>query len=165
MVNTAFQLCLADGVEVICLHHPRKATQTDARRILSIDDVYGSTWLTSGHGSVLCLQQGRDPDTVTLTQLKTVNTELPPTDLLLDGAAGTLTPTDVVDTGARLRAALAAAPDGLTVKAAARMMFGTDDSASIERARRALDKLVKDDLATGPEHSPPGLPKIYRAGP
>ena len=164
MVNTAFQFCLADGIEVICLHHPRKATQTDSRRILSIDDVYGSTWLTSGHGSVLCLQQGRDPDTVTLTQLKTVNTELPPTDLVLDGATGTLTPTLVVTTAEKLATALAAATGGLSVKAAARAMFAAEDAASIEKARRALEKLVKDQSAVVVDDHRPGAPKIYRPG-
>ena len=162
MVNTAFQRCLADGVEVISLHHPRKATQADGRRILSIDDVYGSTWLTSGHGSVLCLQQGRDPDTVTVTQLKTVNTELPPTDLVLNGTADTLTPTVVVATAEKLRTELVGAPDGLSVKAAARAMFAAEDAASIEKARRALEKLVKDQSAVVVDDHRPGAPKIYR---
>lgn len=53
-VNRALQYCAANGIEVLVLHHQRKAG-ADNKKPTKLDDVYGSTWITSGAGSVICL--------------------------------------------------------------------------------------------------------------
>jgi hypothetical protein len=53
-INRAWQLCVEAGVEVLSLHHPRKA-QADNKKPRTLADVYGSRWLTAGCGSVLLL--------------------------------------------------------------------------------------------------------------
>lgn len=55
-VNRAIQRCVAAGIEIASLHHPRKLGGIDrADKPRSIDDLYGSIWLTSGAGSVIYL--------------------------------------------------------------------------------------------------------------
>ena len=52
--NRARQIAIAAGVQIIELHHLRKATQ-GSKAVQTLDDLYGSTWLTNGAGSVLLL--------------------------------------------------------------------------------------------------------------
>lgn len=52
-VNIAMQEVVARGIEVAALHHTRKSESGQGRRPATIDDVYGSTWITAGMGSVL----------------------------------------------------------------------------------------------------------------
>jgi replicative DNA helicase len=54
LVNRVMQKTLAAGIDWLGLHHPRKA-QAQNKKPDSLDDVYGSTWLTSGLGSVIGL--------------------------------------------------------------------------------------------------------------
>ena len=53
-VNRMMQATLAAGIDWLGLHHPRKS-QAQNKKPDSLDDVYGSTWLTSGLGSVVGL--------------------------------------------------------------------------------------------------------------
>ena len=53
--NRARQTVIAAGVEVVELHHQRKAVNGAKAEHPTLDDLYGSTWLTSGAGSVLLL--------------------------------------------------------------------------------------------------------------
>jgi replicative DNA helicase len=60
MVNRAVQTCLAEGVDVLVLHHQRKGQNGEKPKRL--EDVYGSTWITAGMGSVVLLWgQAGDP--------------------------------------------------------------------------------------------------------
>jgi hypothetical protein len=52
--NRARQLALAEGIEVVELHHPRKAGDNGAKPD-GINDMYGSTWIPSGAGSAILL--------------------------------------------------------------------------------------------------------------
>ncbi len=52
--NLVVQECLAVGVEVVLLHHNRKAN-AENRKPKTLDDVHGSGNLTRGLGSVVCL--------------------------------------------------------------------------------------------------------------
>jgi replicative DNA helicase len=54
LVNRVMQMTLAAGIDWLGLHHPRKS-QAQNKKPDSLDDVYGSTWLTSGLGSVVGL--------------------------------------------------------------------------------------------------------------
>jgi replicative DNA helicase len=53
-VNMALQETVASGIELVDLHHQR--TGQAGRKPRSLEDVYGSTWLTAGHGSVVLLR-------------------------------------------------------------------------------------------------------------
>ncbi|WP_280467394.1 AAA family ATPase [Nocardia cyriacigeorgica] len=66
--NRAVQHCNAGGVEVIVLHHYRKVSGDSRDKPRTIDDVYGSNWLTAGVGSVVFMS--RDCERVELSQLK-----------------------------------------------------------------------------------------------
>src|SRR4051794_1567916 len=57
LVNAALQYLSVAGIEVVTLHHPRKGQELHRPR--SLDDVYGSVWLTAGHGSVVLLWSER----------------------------------------------------------------------------------------------------------
>ncbi|WP_344200186.1 hypothetical protein, partial [Aeromicrobium alkaliterrae] len=69
-VNLAIQEVVARGINWIGLHHQRKANG-DNKSPDGLADVYGSRWLTAGHGSILMLTKGKgDKDYIELTQLK-----------------------------------------------------------------------------------------------
>lgn len=88
LIDSVAQETLAEGVGWVGLHHPRKAN-ADNKRPDQLDDVYGSTWLTSGMGSVVCLW-GKPGDTlVELNHLKQPADSIGPMMVLHDHAAGT----------------------------------------------------------------------------
>ena len=67
-VNTAVQHALVAGVEVVLLHHQRKAQ--DGRKPTTIEDVFGSVWITAGAGSVFLLWGAPGDLTVEMSNLK-----------------------------------------------------------------------------------------------
>ena len=144
MYNRAIQLCMVAGIEVCDLHHPRKAGATDANRPKSIDDIYGSTWLTAGHGSVISLWGKTGDLVVELSQLKLVNDEIGPFKIEHDHDRGLSHIYERFD----LIGALIAA-GGLTVVDVAQRQFDTDAPSADEKAkaRRALRALVRDGQA------------------
>ena len=68
MVNRAIQYANAADLDVLVLHHQRKG-QAGAKPT-TLADVYGSTWLTAGAGSVVLLWGEAGSETVELTHLK-----------------------------------------------------------------------------------------------
>lgn len=55
-INRAFQLCLRDGIDIVANHHQRKAQGgKGSGKPKDLADVYGSTWITAGAGTVLLL--------------------------------------------------------------------------------------------------------------
>jgi hypothetical protein len=137
-VNQAFQHVTGMGCELLVLHHPRKASG-DNKKPNQISDVYGSTWLTAGLGSVVCLW-GRPSDPILeFTHLKTPAEEIQPFKVLVDHQSGSME----VHQGTDLLAILRASSQGLTARAAAVALYGLNpDQAAIEKARRALRKLM-----------------------
>jgi hypothetical protein len=69
LIDAVAQETLAEGVGWVGLHHPRKAN-ADNKRPDQLDDVYGSTWLTAGMGSVICLWGKAGETRVELSHLK-----------------------------------------------------------------------------------------------
>jgi len=144
--NRARQYALARNVEIVELHHlVKRGPNGAAPRQLA--DVYGSAWLTAGAGSVILLWgQAGDP-VVQLTHLKQPAEDVGPLIIIHDHTTGIST----IDTEtADLPALLAANTRGLSAKAAAVHLFGTDDPtrSQTEKARRRLDSLVKAGLAS-----------------
>ncbi len=143
-VNRAFQLALAEGIEVAGLHHQRKAVR-DGGPPRTLDDVYGSGWITAGCGSVVLLWGQPGDPIVDLAHLKQPAEPVGPMKLLHDHDTGTTTLYDANDPLAHLRAA----PGGLTAQALAVALFGTRSPKAndVEKARRRLDGLAKQGLA------------------
>lgn len=141
--NGAFQACVADGIQVLVLHHPRKAT-SDNRKPNTIDDVYGSTWFTAGMGSVLCLWGKPGDAVVELYHLKQPAEQIEPMTILHDHRTGHSTVEHGIDLLAVVRTST-----GLNAEGAARAIFRADDPDrnQVEKARRQLDRLVANGLA------------------
>lgn len=155
-VNRGLQEACAAGLEVFVMHHNRKpAGNTSAQ----LADVYGSTWLTAGAGSVLLLE-GRAGDlVVTLKHLKQPAEEVGPLELIHDHTAGRTVVAERVDLYQLLTVAGA---DGITVDQAARALYRVPDPDpnQREKARRRLNKLTENGDAT--VTTGPGKPSVYR---
>lgn len=149
--NRARQAALVAGIELVELHHQRKAG-SDGRRPRALADVYGSIWLTAGAGSVLLLWGDPGDPVVELHHLKQPMEEIGPAKLLHDAEGGTTTVlhgSDVLDL-------VKAHPAGLTAADAARLMFDVQgrspEAKEVEKARRKLDAQVRLGLV----HCKPG---------
>jgi hypothetical protein len=136
--NHAFQSVIAAGIELYVGHHQRKATLgNEAPRALS--DVYGSTWLTSGCGSVLLLWGDPGDEIIQVLHLKQPAENIGPIKIRHDHETGQTEVIEVVDL------VELATEDGLTINDAAKALFETPNPNrnQHERARRRLDRLVK----------------------
>jgi hypothetical protein len=139
--NRARQGALAAGVQVAELHHMRKALSGAKAEHPSIDDVYGSTWLTSGTGSVILLNGAPGDAIVSLFHLKQPMNQLGPFKVIHDETTGRSKiwhATDLV--------ALARRREGVTALDAAKALFDTDKPTANEKekARRKLDQLTRN---------------------
>lgn len=144
--NTARQAVLREGIEMVELHHQRKANG-DNKKPAKLDDVYGSTWLTAGAGSVMLLWGEPGDPVVELTHLKQPAEQIGPWQITHDHGAGTSEVTHQADL---LTLARHQGRHGLTAKVAAEAMFQTDkpSPAEIMRAHRKLDRLAADGYLT-----------------
>lgn len=80
-INSSFQELIARGIQIIVLHHNRKAG-AGASAGTSLDDIYGSTFLTGGLGSVLLLRGTQGDPEVTMHHVKQPAEEVGPLQLL-----------------------------------------------------------------------------------
>lgn len=151
VINRAAQHAVAAGIEYLGLHHQRKAQQGD-RKPRSLDDVYGSTWITSGTGSVILLWGEPGDPLIELSHLKQPVAEVGPLTLHHDHDRGRTTLPDAVDL-----LDLAARPEGITAPEAAAAVYGVSspDRNQRERVRRRLDKLVDKGRLTAERKPPP----------
>lgn len=144
--NRARQHCLANGVEVFELHHMKKAGNGKASRPTELGDVYGSTWLTSGAGSVVLLHGSAGDAVVDWRHLKQPAEPVGPFVVEHDHFAGVSAIYDGTDPYDDLRRA---GPGGMTVKDFAAAWLGTTDPTTkdgknaIAKARRKLDAYVR----------------------
>lgn len=86
-INIAWQSVIAEGIELLLLHHQRKASNSSTRET-TLDSVYGSTWLTSGLGSVALLEGQPGSDEVTLHHAKQPGDVVGPLDIIHDHPLG-----------------------------------------------------------------------------
>lgn len=157
--NRARQQALADGVQVIELHHNRKQPTGKAGQ-LTLDDVYGSTWLTSGAGSVILLTGAPGDPIVNLHHIKQPSEEVGPLKVFHEhdtGLSSVWHGTDVVQLAT-------AQPGGITAVDAARVLFDTEKPTANEKAkaRRKLENAHRAGLlvllqAGDPSTSTPAL--------
>lgn len=142
--NRARQQALIAGVQIVELHHQRKAGG-DNKKPTKLDDVYGSAWLTAGAGSVIGLWGEAGDPVVQLTHLKQPMEPLGPWQIIHDHAAGR---SDVHYETDVLRMVGQRGIAGLTPQALARSLFSTGrpTPSEVEKARRKLDKYVSGGL-------------------
>ena len=144
-LKSAYQLAIAEGVEVGLLHHDRKATQEGrTRRLMKLADVYGSRFIVAGCGSVIALNGTSGDITIDLRHLKQPSGEFGPLKVTFDFESGDVT----LFEGGDLYAIVKAAKAGITAHDAARLLYETDKptNAERERARQSLKRLVTKDL-------------------
>lgn len=153
-VNRALQETIAAGIEVCAAHHQRKE-QNGGAKPRKLADVYGSRWLTAGMGSVVLLWGEAGDLVVDVSHLKQPAEDIGPFRVLHDHRAGSSTVYHPLD----LEELVAKTYGGLTAKAAATALYGSEKPAAneVEKARRRLEGLVakgtvyKDEL-TGTAH-------------
>lgn len=145
-VNRAIQHTLQAGVEVLVLHHQRKQGNGTAAGSApkALDDIYGSTWITSGAGSVVLLTGQPGGAYVDLVHMKQPSLEVGPLVLFHDHDLGVST----IEQGFDMFKYLRGQPRPVTVGDAARAMTGEYEVGRNDRqkARRLLDKLVEKGL-------------------
>ena len=137
--NRCRQQAIAEGVELLELHHMRK-NAAGGGKPRDLSDVYGSAWVTAGAGSVVTLNGDPGDPIVDLVHLKKPVDEIGPWKILHDpvtGLSSVYHSTDLLS--------LARVRGQVTAKDAAEAMFDTDKPSpnEIEKARRKLSRLVE----------------------
>jgi replicative DNA helicase len=140
-VAYAWQAAIAAGIEVVSLHHQRKRDGQNPKRVRTLEDVYGSQWLTAAAGSVLVIDGDPGDLVVKARHLKQPASEVGPLELRHDHDRGR---TYVID-GGNLTEAVG--PNGITVAEAAHHLYGSSEPTKNERekARRVLNRFVRQD--------------------
>lgn len=141
--NRARQLLISNGIEVLELHHQKKNGNGEGSKPNDLSAVYGSTWLTSGAGSVVLLWGQAGDIEVELVHLKQPIGLVGPLRVHHDHANGH---SHLVHDSDPL-AILVGAGDGLSPRELAEAMGRGTDRAEIERSRRDLDRLEQGGLA------------------
>lgn len=149
--NRATQYLLAAGIEVLILHHLKKSSSG------GIEDVYGSSMLTNGAGSVIALRGEPGSDEIELDHLKQPGRPIDDIKYIQDSEAGTMALVQEWYPAQYLQNLCRATETGATVADAthARLGYYSDDRKEIEKTRRALDALVKKGVATKTEEPNP----------
>lgn len=158
-VNRAIQWCLSAGIDVLALHHQRKGV--GGEKPTKLEDLYGSSWISAGAGSVILLWGEAGSETVEMTHLKQPMDPVGPWHVEHDHQTGE----SVVSRGFDVLAFIRSRPDGVTVAEVAQAATGrvqTSGSASWKRAERRLRRLVADGLATHDSGGAIGRPGVYR---
>jgi replicative DNA helicase len=158
-INRALGGLIAEEIEVCASHHQRKATGEN-KKPTTLADVFGSTWITAGAGSVI-LQWGEPGDPIIeLTHLKQPAEEVGPLEIAHDHPHGTTSRRDTPDAWTVLQGATAT---GVTAADAALAIYGPNPSRSqIEKARRKLDRYAKDGHAVKVPARQASDPTTYR---
>lgn len=144
--NRARQQVLADNRQICELHHNRKTISgAGGGGPGGVSDVYGSTWLTSGAGSVIMLTGEPGDPIIEFRHVKQPLNEVGPWRLLNNSDAGRMAVDHQVDL---LELAKANRTNGLTAQAAAGVLFDREKPtrAEVEKARYRLDKLANQGL-------------------
>jgi replicative DNA helicase len=142
-LNRAHQLCVANSVQVLGLHHQRKAS-TGGEKPKTLADVYGSRWIVAGCGSVVMLWGDPGDHIVEWNHRKPPAAEVGPFKILLDHRAGDVrihNPTDLLQLARNSN-------DGISADEAAAVLFDTAKPTpnQREKARYKLETLASKTL-------------------
>ncbi|AEJ94053.1 DNA primase/helicase [Mycobacterium phage Thibault] len=157
LYNQARQWLVSAGVEVCELHHMKKV---NADSTGGVADVYGSTWLTSGTGSVIVLSGEPGDLAIRFRHVRQPADEVGPFHLLLNPDTGDFS----VRRCDLLVSAKNAGPSGLSAEQAAMDLYETRKPRPAQKAaaERQLDKMVTKGLLVKMD-SPHGGPIWYPA--
>lgn len=146
MWNRAMQHCVAEGIDVIALHHNRKRTAGSDAPPKNLSEIYGSVWITAGAGSVIYLHGEPGDPLIELHHLKQPAETIGPLRIERDHQGHYTIESGNVDPLTVLRNS----PQGITANHLAQLMFGknTPTKAEQKKARNRLEKLVAGGHAT-----------------
>lgn len=167
-VNMAFQLLVSEGVDLAVLHHQIKRSP-DGGKPSALADVYGSNWITAGAGSVVLLQGEQGVPQAHLIHLKPVTDPVGPLAITIHRATGEVTLSEEnVDPLAWIQGHAGPVPGSMLADAYAAAEGVGAGPKHRERARRELDRLVRDGLAEVVSEGTRGgfggsNPRTYRA--
>jgi hypothetical protein len=142
--NRARQKLIREGIDLLELHHTVKRNAQGGAPSTAAD-VYGSTWLTNGTGSVILLTGDPGDTVIGFRHVRQPAEEVGPFQVLHDQAAGRITIHHQFDPVAMAAAARA---DGITLDDVVAAQYPNEklDSRARanarEKARRTLDKLT-----------------------
>ena len=151
--NRAVQFCSRDNIDVLTLHHQRKAVE--GHKPTALEDVYGNTWLTAGAGSVVLLWGEAGSEVVELTHLKQPADPVGPLIVEHDHLAGTSSVRLGWDA---LHYLTMRGSGGATLDEAVQAHYGRSHKpggAQWKATERRLRRLVSDGLAT--HRAQPGI--------
>jgi hypothetical protein len=160
-VNRAIQHCNAADIDVLILHHQRKGV--GGEKPTKLEDVYGSTWITAGAGSVFLLWGEAGSELVELSHLKQPADPVGPFTVEHDHHQGTSIIAHGFDCLAFLRLQGSA---GCTVAQAAQAEHGGPQApggGKWKKTERRLRSLVKAGLARHEAQPSVGEPAHYYA--
>lgn len=143
-LNLSWQEVIARDIQLMLLHHERKAPN-GVKRVHSLDDVYGSTLLTSGLGSVIVLDGEPGDPTVELRHLKQPAEPVGPLTLRHDHSVGR---TVLFESRPDLLELLiTAGASGVNAEEAALAIMGRATDNDRKTIRRQLATLVTSGMA------------------
>jgi replicative DNA helicase len=142
-INRAFQMVVAEGIELLVLHHQRKASQDAGKGPKTIDEIYGSALITAGMGSVISIAGEAGDPVVTLSHLKQPADQAGPFTVEHDNQSGLSKIVGQFDPLAYLQNRK---KSGATAKQCAQAMFDRPEPTQnqIGKAKRQLDRLHKE---------------------
>lgn len=171
-LDMAWKECRARGMSTLILHHERKTDSKESRanRQPSLDNIYGSVWLTSGMDSILHISGKQGENYVTYTHLKPIVNMLDPIDAMHDQENGR---TEVLKLAKSATAKDAKIEQVFTVIEYASQGGGVITSAevvgrsgiSVASANRYIKQLVESGriVEASPYIKASGTPATYRA--
>ncbi|MGA7419583.1 MAG: AAA family ATPase, partial [Acidimicrobiales bacterium] len=152
-LNRAIQYCLRDGIDFTGLHHQRKGQ--GGSKPTTLEDVYGSTWIPAGAGSVILLWGAAGDPIVELRHLKQPASEVGPLKIETDHLIGVSTLFRGQMDALLVMRNMAS---GITAVELARLMFECEKPTDNQRkkAQRSLERLARDGLAHKTDYIPAG---------
>ena len=149
-LNRALQLCLAEGIDVLASHHHRKAERGTSKAPSTVDELFGSSLIASGAGSVLQLWGAPGDLVVNLSHLKQPAEQIGPLKVLHDHTTGR----SEVMRGFDPLVAIRNSPNGLTTMDVARLMFERTTGDLPDNERKKAERKLKALEAKGLLRSP-----------
>lgn len=149
-VNRAIQMCNAVDIDVLVLHHQRKGDVTQRKDDdvePSVEDVFGSNWITAGAGSVIILAGQPGAEIVKLHHVKQPAEPLGPWLVEHDHHAGRSSIVNSFDLIAYLKHRRAAGATAVEAAKAEHQKDVKSTGREAARAKRHLEGLVRKGIA------------------
>lgn len=140
-LNSSWQGLMQEGIDMLALHHDRKSGSGESRTA-DVDAIYGSTWLTSGLGSIVKVLGDPGAEEIVLHHVKQPGEVVGPIPVLHHHEEGR----SVVNEDERPRTVeevLRDAGRAMTTAELAFALYGDDERKSLAATRRRLRKAVE----------------------